>query len=317
MAYPRSDHCNGARFFNPGGPQVKGFFDVLRWKLRNKPSPWVHVDVTQTVPPRFVDGRRCRITLVNHSTVLIQCAGINILTDPIWSDRASPFSWVGPRRKTPPGVRFEDLPAIDLVLLSHNHYDHFDLPTLRRIASQHKARFIVPLGVGQLLQRAGIRPEPEPESEMDWWQTAGAITCVPARHFSARTLADRNRTLWCGYWITTPAASVYFAGDTAFGAHFAEIKDRLGSPQVALLPIGAYKPEWFMQPVHMSPAQAVEAHRTLRAERSIAIHWGTFQLGDDADYEPADDLKRALGKGTPASPFEVIPNGGVVEFCRS
>jgi L-ascorbate metabolism protein UlaG (beta-lactamase superfamily) len=149
---------------------------------------------------------------------------------------------------------------------------------------------------------------------MDWWNNAGPITCVPARHFSARGLTDRNRTLWCGYWIETPAGSIYFAADTAFGPHFDEIRRSLGSPRLALLPIGAYKPEWFMSPVHMSPGQAVEAHRILAPERSLAIHWGTFQLADDGPDEPVTDLRRALGEFPDLPPFDTVENGGAVEL---
>jgi L-ascorbate metabolism protein UlaG (beta-lactamase superfamily) len=203
----------------------------------------------------------------------------------------------------------EDLPKIDLVLLSHNHYDHFDVATLKRIEKAHSPQFIVPLGLRPLLARIGIQAE----AELDWWQQAGSVTSVPALHFSARALTDRNRTLWCGYWIQTPAGPIYFGADTAFGSHFGEIRRRLGSPRVALLPIGAYKPEWFMGPVHMSPGQAMEAHRILAPERSIAIHWGTFQLADDGQREPVEDLQRALANGSALPPFDAIENGDYIE----
>lgn len=286
--------------------------DVLRWKLTSRPAPWTAVanDIQPGVPPRVIGSSNCRITLVNHSTVLIQLAEQNILTDPIWSNRASPVSWFGPRRFARPGVRIEDLPRIDLVLLSHNHYDHLDVASLRRIWADHKPWFMVPLGVSEILARYGIPVE----MEMDWWQTSGPVTCVPARHFSARGLRDRNRTLWCGYWIKTPGGPVYFAADTAFGSHFQEIRHRMGSPRIALLPIGAYKPEWFMEPVHMSPLQAVEGHRILQPERSVAIHWGTFQLGDDSGSEPVEDLEKALTANPGLSPFEVLPNGAAIEL---
>ena len=312
MPHIPSDHFDGTRFFNPGSPQAKGFLDALRWKLTTRSTPWSDGprQVAATVPPRSVDGALCRVTLVNHSTLLIQSAGRNILTDPIYSERASPVSWAGPRRYSQPGVRFEDLPPIDMVLLSHNHYDHLDLPTLRRIAASHKPRFIVPLGVSPLLAANGIRTEPE----LDWWQANGDITCLPAWHFSARGITDRNRTLWCSYWIATPAGPVYFGADSAFGSHYAEIRMRMGAPRLALLPIGAYKPEWFMSPVHMSPSQAVEAHRILEPERSLAIHWGTFPLADDGEREPVEDLERALADQPGVPIFEALANGGVVEL---
>ncbi len=281
--------------------------------MTSRTSPWTPRSPfapPANVPPASVDGTRCTITWVNHSTVLIQYAGTNLLTDPIWSERASPFSSIGPRRFSPPGVPIENLPKIDLVLLSHNHYDHFDLPTLKQIARRDRPRFIVPLGLGKLLSRHGIKPE----REMDWWDIAGPITCLPARHFSARGVTDRNRTLWCSYWIATPAGPVYFGADTAFGPHFEEIRKRLGTPRVALLPIGAYKPEWFMSPVHMSPGEAVEAHRILAPECSIAIHWGTFQLADDRGDEPVIDLNKALSGHSHLPPFNVLENGASIEL---
>ena len=286
---------------------------MLRWKMTSRTTAWTartQAAPTANFPPASVGGSSCRITFINHSTVLIQQARINLITDPIWSERASPISWAGPRRFAPPGIAFENLPKIDVVLLSHNHYDHLDLPTIRRINERDKPRFIVPLGVAALLSRNGVRAE----EEMDWWDAAGSITCVPAYHFSARGISDRNQTLWCGYWISTAAGPIYFAADTAFGAHFAEIRKRLGSPRIALLPIGAYKPEWFMSPVHMSPPQAVEAHRILAPERSIGIHWGTFQLADDGRDEPVIDLKKAMSEQPDLTPFEVVENGTAIEI---
>lgn len=312
MAYPPSDHYDGKRFFNPGAPSPKTLIDVLRWKMTSRTAPWTSraPSAPPNAPPLLVDGTRCRITFVNHATVLIQHAGMNLITDPMWSDRASPLSWIGPRRYSPPGVPFEKLPKIDLILLSHNHYDHLDLPTLRRLYQRDQPRVIVPLGVAELLAKNGIRTEPE----MDWWDSNGPITCLPAQHFSARGPADRNKTLWCGYWIDTPAGAIYFAADTAFGPHFERIRARMGKPRVALLPIGAYKPEWFMSPVHMSPAQALEAHQIMSPERSIAIHWGTFQLADDAQDEPVSDLKAALARYPEAAPFEALDNGAALEI---
>jgi L-ascorbate metabolism protein UlaG (beta-lactamase superfamily) len=237
-----------------------------------------------------------RVTFINHSTVLIQLPGCNILTDPIWSERASPVPWAGPRRHRPPGVRLEDLPPIDVLLLSHNHYDHLDRPTLRRLTPTHT---ITPLGVG------GI--------ELDWWQSidvAGLhITAVPATHFSGRDLFDRNGTLWCGYSIATAHGPVYFAGDTGFnGTPFTEMRERLGEPMLALLPIGAYKPRWIMQPMHMSPTDAADAHALLGSKHSVAIHFGTFQLTDEGECEPADDLRAALAHRD-LPPFVTLDNG--------
>jgi len=277
--------------------------EVFRWKFtsRAEPSPRFIDDVQPSIPPRSVEGDALRVTFINHATVLLQHRGLNILTDPVWSGRASPFTWAGPRRHRAPGVRFEDLPRIHLVLLSHNHYDHLDLATLRRLSA---SRFLVPLGVAKLLERERIGPV----QELDWGESTkiadASIHCVPAMHFSARGLFDRNRTLWCGFVIEA-ARMIYFAGDTGFGEHFAQIRERFGSPDLALLPIGAYEPRWFMSAVHMSPEDAVRAHRILGAKTSIAIHHATFQLTDEA----IDTPKRRLIECAPGDSFLLLNNG--------
>lgn len=279
--FPR--HFDGKRFFNPDGRQAAGFLAALRWKLttRPEPSPSFVSDVVPTKPPGHIEGDGLRITLVNHSTVLLQQSGSHILTDPFWSERPSPLTWAGPRRRRDPGVKWADLPRIDTVLLSHNHYDHLDLATLRRLSDRGPLQFIVPIGLARLLQSRGIGPV----RELDWGESLPLgkikIHSVPALHFSARGLFDRNRTLWCGYMIETADRLVYFAGDTAFGDHFAAIRARFGPPRLALLPIGAYEPRWFMSPVHMCPEEAVKAHEILGAKTTIAIHHGTFQLADE------------------------------------
>lgn len=261
---------------------------MLRWKLTSgaAPSPdFIADNATSEISGPPAPGET-RITLVNHSTLLIETAGRTVLTDPVWSWRVSPSSRFGPRRHRAPGIAFSDLPHIDLVLLSHNHYDHLDADTLRRIAARDQPRIIVPLGLRPLVRKLGFREI----EELDWWQEADSILSVPALHFSARGLFDRNRTLWCGYAFETPAGLVYFAGDTAFGGHFHQIRERVGRPRIALLPIGAYEPRWFMSAVHMSPAEALEAHRVLEARESIGIHQGTFQLADESIDQPPIEL---------------------------
>ncbi len=300
-------HFDGKRFYNPNAPQVLGLSAVLRWKLTSRPerSPPFVSDVEPTKPPGRLEGSGLRVTMVNHSTVLLQERRTNILTDPMWSERASPFSWVGPRRRRSAGITFEDLPRIDTVLLSHNHYDHLDLATLRRLAARGDSTFIVPAGVARLLRAENI----ELVHELDWGEsiTLGeiAIHSVAALHFSGRGLSDRNRTLWCGYMIEYPERRVYFAGDTGFGPHFNWIREQFGSPQLAFLPIGAYEPQWFMSPVHMSPDEAVEAHRILGAETSVAIHHGTFQLAD----EGLDTPKKRLLECASGESFRILNNG--------
>jgi L-ascorbate metabolism protein UlaG (beta-lactamase superfamily) len=285
-------HFDGRRFYNPDAPGARGVFGVLRWKFssRPEPSPEFISDVEQSIPLRHVDGSGLRITLVNHSTVLIQQRASNILTDPIWSERASPVSWLGPKRRRKPGVRMEDLPRIDAVLISHNHYDHLDLPTLRRIAARGHSTFIVASRGARLLRSERI----DLVHELDWGESLTfsgfTVHCVPALHFSARGIFDRNKTLWCGYLIEYPDRLVYFAGDTGFGSHFGQIREKFGPPNLALLPIGAYEPHWFMSPVHMSPEEALKAHKILGVKTSIAIHHGTFQLADDGIDTPQKKL---------------------------
>jgi L-ascorbate metabolism protein UlaG (beta-lactamase superfamily) len=304
-------HFDRKRYFNPGGAQPRGWRDFLRWKLASQPerSPRFVDDVQPSKPPAIVEGDQLRVTMVNHSTVLLQQHGLNLLTDPIWSERASPLTWIGPRRRRAPGVRWEDLPRIDAVLLSHDHYDHLDVPKLRRL----KSEFVVPSGVGWRLRAYGISPF----HELDWGESLAlgeaVIHCVPAQHFSGRGLFDRNRTLWCGYMIEAAGGMVYFAADTGFGGHFVSIRERFGAPRLALLPIGAYEPRWFMQPVHMSPEEAVRAHRILGAETSIAIHHGTFQLGDEAIDTPARLLRECVTDDS----FVVLGNGMVWTSKRS
>jgi len=305
-------HFDGRRFYNPGAPQARGFLDAFRWKLtsRREPSPPFIADVEQSIPPRKVEGRQIRITLVNHSTVLVQGSGFNLLTDPIWSERTSPLSWIGPRRRRKPGVRIEDVPPIDAVLVSDNHFDHLDLATLRQLAIRGRPTFIVAAGSARLLRSEKI----EPVHELDWGEALTIsglrIHCVPAMHFSARGILDRNKALWCGYVIEYPERLVYFTGDTGFGGHFAWIREKFGPPSLALLPIGAYEPRWFMSPVHMSPEEAVKAHEILGAKISIAIHHGTFQLADDGIDTPKKQLLACRSDDS----FLILNNGQFAAF---
>jgi L-ascorbate metabolism protein UlaG (beta-lactamase superfamily) len=309
---PFPEHFDGKRFFNPGGKQARGFLDLLRWQLTSRPesSPRFVPDVVPSVPPPRIEGSETRVTLINHSTLLFQKNGMNILTDPVWSKRVSPVGWIGPRRRRGPGVRFEDLPRIDLVLITHNHYDHLDLATLRRLSTQGQSRYVAPVGLARFLQSKGFAPV----DELDWGDSVRAsqaiVHCVPASHFSARGLFDRNCTLWCGYAIELGGHLIYFAGDTGFGGHFAAIRERFGAPFLALLPIGAYEPRWFMSAVHMGPDEAARAHAILGAKTSIAIHHGTFQLADEA----IDTPKRLLGQCAPES-FLVLNNGEFVTLA--
>ena len=296
-AGPRSDHFDGRRFHNVGGAEARGFAAVFRWMLGRRRGPWTvgEAPTPGPPPPERVLGDDLRITFINHTTFLIQTEGLNILTDPVWSQRVSPFTFAGPKRRRPPGLRFRDLPPIDMVLLSHNHYDHLDLSTLRRVAYKHRPLIATPLGVRQFLEEKGISGA----TDMDWGKVLPVherlkIACVPAQHFSGRGMFDRDATLWCGYVLVHPKGNIYFAGDTGYGPIFTPIGEQYGPVRLAILPIGAYKPEWFMSPIHVSPAQAVQIHLDVRAARSIASHFGTFQLADDGKNEPPDDLRQAL-----------------------
>lgn len=292
-----SGHFDGVRFLNKVDVPHGGFFAFLRWQLDRRRGPWQMRNTPPgPPPPRAVTGGALRVTFVNHATVLVQMDGVNVLTDPIWSERASPVSRIGPRRHHPPGIRFQDLPPIHAVVISHSHYDHLDLPTLRRLREAHDPRFFTGVGTGALLRKAGI----ERVEELDWWDRArlpGEVEVhgVPAQHFSNRGLFDRDCTLWVGFVVRGPAGTVYFAGDTGDGPHFEEVRTRLGAPRLALLPIGAYEPRWFMKAVHISPEEAVAAHNRLGAGTSVGIHHGTFALADEGQDAPAVALQAAAG----------------------
>jgi L-ascorbate metabolism protein UlaG (beta-lactamase superfamily) len=310
---PITNHFDGRRFHNLEPPEKRGFIDFLRWQLTSKRGRWNKWTDNKrgSVPPLRVNGRDLRVTFVNHATVLIQTEGLNILTDPVWSERVSPLTWAGPKRHRPPGLQFEELPPIDLVLISHNHYDHLDTRTLVRLRAEHRPRFVTGLGNRAFLNARGIRDV----TELDWWEAAKlsdelSVTCVPAKHFSGRGLSDTDATLWCGYVVQGSGGNVYFAGDTGMGSHFVEINNRFGGFRLALLPIGAYLPRWFMHPVHLSPSEATELHHILKPRVSMAIHFGTFALGDDGEFEPVIKLREALhNREKTDSRFWVLEHG--------
>ncbi|MFA5180734.1 MAG: MBL fold metallo-hydrolase [Syntrophales bacterium] len=311
-----SDHFDGLRYFNPDVPQTppdpsgqasrRGVsWWVWNWILNDDWPEWPNV---RDIPPGPRPAVRVpksviSITPVGHATFLIQMDNLNILIDPTWSDRCSPLPWAGPKRHSPPGIRFEDLPPIDVVLVSHNHYDHLDLPTLERLAEKGTPRSIVPLGNLDLVRSAGI-PNVD---ELDWWQSVRVspevtITLVPAQHFSMRTLWNRNQTLWGGFVISGPSGNIFYSGDTGYGPHFQKIARRFSPIRVALLPIAPFRPQKTGEPtpgyrsiVHMGPAEAVKAHLDLGAPFTIAAHFQVFRLGiegfDDAVTILASTLK--------------------------
>lgn len=301
---PKSNHFDGKRFHNVPSTEHAGFIDMVRWLTHREHGPWdTWREITPSVPPPRATGDALRVTWVNHSTFLLQLANVNILTDPVWSKRCSPVQWAGPKRRHAPGIRFEDLPPIDVVLVSHNHYDHMDAQTLDSLKRGHAPRIFTGLGNAAFLKGA---------HDLDWWDSVDLtddvrLHCVPAQHFSSRGITDRDANLWCGFVIETPHGNIYFAGDTGFGPHVDRIRERFGPMRLALLPIGAFRPQWFMSPVHISPSEAVRVARILEAEVSIPMHYYTFDLGDDGQDEPAEVLRREMG----GTRFEILRPGEV------
>lgn len=304
------EHFRDGRFFNPGVPD-HNFRQALAWMRNRRPGLWRKwiPSTPGPKPPARVEGSALRVTLINHATVLLQTEGLNLLTDPVWSYRVSPVRFAGPERHRDPGLRFEDLPPIDAILISHNHYDHLDLATLRRLAAAHHPAIFCPLGVARMLRRVGFREI----YELDWSQSQHwkhlQMHCVRAQHFAARWPWDRNRTLWCGWVIETPQGNVYFAGDSGFGDFFSAIGEEFAPIRLALLPIGAYEPEWFMGPVHMTPEQAIEVRELVQAAVAVGIHYGTFALADDAETAPVERLQRALQDRSDQGRFWVLSEG--------
>jgi L-ascorbate metabolism protein UlaG (beta-lactamase superfamily) len=311
--FPVSDHCDGARFHNPRAVTGRTWREVARWARTRERTAWPASAplLAQPPPPARVGRGQVAVTFIGHSTFLIRTATVTMITDPVFTSHAGPFGRFGPKRVRPPAIALADLPRIDLVLLSHNHYDHLQPSSLAALAP---AQVVTALGVGRYLSAAA--------TELDWWQTTrigdATITAVPAQHFSARTPRDKNRTLWCGFVVQVDGVTVYFAGDTGYSPHFAETGSRMPGLDVALVPIGAYEPRWFMQPMHMNPDEAVRAHRDLGARCSIAMHFGTFQLTDEAIDEPLRALERARDEhGVPAEAFRVLEFGGTEIFAAT
>ena len=328
-----SDHFDGKRYFNPDVPvRSEQSEEAKQWQRRSWISRLVFGDdwpewpdieedkpAVHSLPANSVNNGEIHITLVNHSTFLIQMNGLNILTDPVWSKRVGPLSWLGVKRHRHPGIRFEDLPRIDVVLVSHNHYDHMDMPTLERLAGKYKPRAITSLGNTGNLYDAGF----ESVKALDWWQSEKlsleiTATYVPASHFSMRSFWDRDETLWGGFVVSGPSGNVYFAADTGYGPHFKEIARRFAPIGIALLPVSPFRQpnngEQNSVPgssrMHTNPFDAVQAHIDLGAKYSMACHFQTFQLGAD-DFDAAsrllgDEVKKA---GLDASSF-IAPDFG-------
>jgi L-ascorbate metabolism protein UlaG (beta-lactamase superfamily) len=320
---PPSDHFDGRVFFDPDGVPPKSLREVWRWQFGGDrqravwpewaPSPYADT------PPDRVDANRARLSFVGHASWLIQTARLNILVDPVWSERVSPFAFAGPKRHNDPGVAFDALPKIDVVLVSHGHYDHLDVATLSKLAKKFSPRVITPLGNDVTMREAdkAIRAE-----AFDWQDRVElgngvAVTLVPTRHWSARGLYDRNKALWASFVVETPAGKLYIVCDSGYGdgIHFRRVGQAHGPLRLAILPIGAYEPRWFMRDQHMNPSDAVKALADCGAQQALAHHHGTFQLTDEAIDAPAEALGVALDEAkVPRERFAALKPGQVFEI---
>jgi N-acyl-phosphatidylethanolamine-hydrolysing phospholipase D len=302
-------HHTARGFRNPWpDAEPRGFRDVLRWSLERRRQniaanpPVGAFGVAQPTHSARASGSELAVTWVGHSTVLLQLGGLNILTDPIWSERASPVQFAGPRRLVAAAFSFDRLPPIDVVLISHNHYDHLDKATVKALAQRMPAiEWVAPLGLSHLLARWGAKRV----RELDWWDAARletplgrvSVVATPAQHFSARGFGDRGRTLWCSWFVGASTGRAFFAGDTAYHPEFGEIARRLGPFDLLMLPVGAYEPRWFMRTVHMNPPEALRAYADLsdgqvNPPALLPIHWGTFRLTDEPVQEPPEWTRR-------------------------
>jgi len=320
---PVSDHFDGTRFFDPDGSPPKSLGEVLRWQFgpgrqRQAWPEWVPSPHADAPPPR-VDGDKVRLSFVGHASWLIQASGLNILIDPVWSERASPVSWAGPKRHNDPGIVFDALPKVDVALVSHGHYDHLDLATLSKLSAKFACRVITPLGNDVTMKSADGAIKAE---AFDWHDRVElgdgiAVTLVPTRHWSARGLFDRNKALWASFVLETPAGKLYIVCDSGYGEgkHFRRVAEAHGPLRLAILPIGAYEPRWFMRDQHMNPSDAVKALADCGAQAALAHHHGTFQLTDEAIEAPVIALGAALDQAKiPRERFSALKPGQVVEI---
>ena len=320
---PVTDHFDGKRFYDPDGAPPKSLSEVLRWQFdRNgkrarwpKWAPSPHADT----PPHKVHGQAARLSFIGHASWLVQTGGLNILIDPVWSERVSPFSFAGPRRHNDPGIAFEALPHIDVVLVSHGHYDHLDLRTLSRLTARFAPRVVTPLGNDLTMTAADAKIRAE---AYDWHDRVAlndevAVTLVPTRHWTARGVFDRNKALWASFVLETPRGKFYIVCDSGYGTgkHFRRVAELHAPIRLAILPIGAYEPRWFMQDQHMNPEDAVKALADCGAAQALAHHHGTFQLTDEAIDAPAIALGEALDAAkVPREKFVALKPGQVFEI---
>ena len=328
----RSHHAGG-RFRNPWplGPEApKGPGDLLKWMLERRrserspdPSPLeLPREEPEVVRPRLpADSPGMRLTWVGQATFLVQLPGVTLLTDPVFSDRASPVQWAGPRRFSPPGLSVEALPTVDAVLLSHDHYDHLDRPAVEQLHDRFgdALTWFTPLRYAPWFGKRGVTNV----VELDWWDEArlevgeaeARLRALPARHWTRRRLFDARRRLWCSWSVRCVGHHLYFAGDSGYGPGFEEVGEREGPFDVALLPIGAYEPRWFMKSSHMNPEEAAQAARDVGAASMVAMHWGTFRLTDEPPLEPPPRARRAWSAlGLDPARLHVPAHGETLRF---
>ncbi|MDQ0318755.1 L-ascorbate metabolism protein UlaG (beta-lactamase superfamily) [Pararhizobium capsulatum DSM 1112] len=318
---PVSDHFDGTRFFNPDGEEPASALSLIRWKLGKGNVPWPRAFASPfppAVPEGRVSGGRLVVTMVGHASMLIQVAGLNILTDPVWSERTSPFSWAGPTRVNPPGIRMSDLPPIDVVLVTHNHYDHLDLATLHALQQLEEPPVITPLGNAAIIRS---RVSTARITEMDWGEQhsiAPGVTlhCEPCHHWSARGLGDRRMALWAAFVVATPDGNIYHVGDTGFhkGINYRAAREKHGGFRLANLPFGAYEPRWFMRAQHQNPEEAVKGMQLCDAAFVAGHHWGTVKLTNEGIEQPIEALHAALdARGIASDRFRPMRPGEAFE----
>jgi L-ascorbate metabolism protein UlaG (beta-lactamase superfamily) len=295
----KSDHFDGERFFDPTHRMNKTLLDFIKWRLKKNPRPWPKKlnNKQFDIPPERVYGNELRVSNVGHVTFLIQTQGLNILTDPVWSQRASPVRFAGPKRVIDPGIKFDNLPPIDLVLISHNHYDHLDIATIEKLWQKFKPRIITPLGNDTIIKSAGNQINVQ---GYDWGDSVIIngnlkIHLDPAQHWSARGIFDRDKALWAAFTISSSSGNIYFVGDSGYGGgrYFKAAKEKYGSFRLALLPMGAYDPRWFMEYAHMDPEEMLKAHIDLGAPYTIPSHYHVFQLTDEGYGEVLEKFETA------------------------
>lgn len=310
-----SAHFDGQKFDNPWAPMPDRFGEFLKWRVTANRGPWPgSVPVTPSTPPARIEGEALRVTYVGHATVLLQTQGVNILTDPIWSERASPLGFAGPKRVAAPGVRFEDLPPIDVVLVSHNHYDHLDLPTLERLYKVFDPLVLTPLGNDVIILGAipGMRVKALDWGEVFELDRQMRFILEPMQHWSARGLFDRREALWGAFVIEAPGGPLYFLADAGYAQHLsAAFVARYGLPRFSLLPVGAYEPRWFMRYAHMTPAEAVQTYLDLGGSYAMGTQYEVFAMADEGYEAPRQELAAALqAKGVAAERFLLPEVGG-------